>query len=191
MSPEEVVQTLQETEALLSGHFELRSGLHSDTYFQCANLLRFPWAAEKLCRGLAAKFRADSCSSARIDAVIAPAMGGIIVGHEIGRALEVPSIFAEKQDGALVLRRFNVAAGQRLIVAEDVVTRGGRVRETMDIVTARGAQVAAVLLLVDRSGGAARFDCPTFSLLGMAPVTWQLEECPLCRQGIPLVHPGS
>jgi len=190
MSSDEVLQLLVDTGALLEGHFELRSGLHSDRFFQCANVLRYPRAAEQLCAAAVAKARAAGAPG-RIDAVISPALGGIIVGHEVARALEVPSIFAEKDNGALVLRRFSIEPGQRLVVAEDVVTRGGRVQETIDLVTGSGAEVAAVILLVDRSGGKARFDVPAFSLLQLEPVTWAPADCPLCRQGIPLVHPGS
>jgi orotate phosphoribosyltransferase len=126
-----------------------------------------------------------------VDTVIAPAMGGIVVGHEVARVLDVRSIFAEKQDGKLVLRRFVIAAGERCLVAEDVITRGGRVQETVDIVRARGGVVVAVVCLVDRSNGQARFGVPLLSLMELAPVTYEPADCPLCRQGLPLVHPGS
>jgi orotate phosphoribosyltransferase len=190
MSPDDILGVLSETGALLEGHFELRSGLHSDRFFQCANVLRYPRVAERLCAALVAKTRA-ALPALTADAVIAPALGGIIVGHEIARALDTRSIFAEKQDGTLVLRRFAIEPGENLVVAEDVITRGGRVQETIDIVRAAGGTVAAVCVLVDRSGGKARFAYPTFSLLEMAPVTWQPSECPLCKAGKPLVHPGS
>lgn len=187
---EEIMRTFEETGALLEGHFELRSGLHSDRFFQCANVLRYPRAAERLCAALVKKMRGGSALDG-VDTVIAPALGGVIVGHEVARALDVRSIFVEKQDGKLFLRRFEIARGERVVVAEDVVTRGGRVQETIDIVTANGGEVVAVGLLVDRSGGKARFSHPTFSLLEMEPVTWQPEECPLCGRGLPIVHPGS
>jgi orotate phosphoribosyltransferase len=118
-------------------------------------------------------------------------MGGIVVGHEIARALNVRSIFAEKQEGKLVLHRFKIGKGERFVVAEDVVTRGGRVQETIDIVEAQGGSVVAVALLVDRSGGKAKFSYPTFSLLEMEPITYEPSQCPLCAKGVPMAHPGS
>ncbi|MBM4142171.1 MAG: orotate phosphoribosyltransferase [Lentisphaerae bacterium] len=190
MTSNEVLRRLEQTGALLNGHFELRSGLHSDRYFQCANALRYPRVAGDLCAALAARLRA-ALPDAAVDAVIAPALGGIIVGHELARALDAPCIFAEKQDGRLALRRFRIDAGRSYVVAEDVITRGGRVQETVDIVEAGGGRVAAIAVLVDRSGGAARFRYPTFSLLEMTPVTWQPEACPLCAGGDKPVHPGS
>jgi orotate phosphoribosyltransferase len=189
MNEDTVLDLLQETDALLTGHFELRSGLHSDRFFQCANLLRFPRKAEVLCKALA-----DTVSSAevgQIDAVISPALGGILVGHEVARALDVKSIFAEKEDDRLVMRRFAIEKGARYVVAEDVITRGGRVQETLDIVEAGGGEVAAIALLVDRSGGKVTFDYPTFSLIQMEPTVWDPKACPLCAQGSTAVHPGS
>jgi orotate phosphoribosyltransferase len=187
MSERDVLDVLRSCGALLDGHFALRSGLHSDRFFQCANVLRYPRTAGRLCAALAAKLP----DAADADAVISPALGGILVGHELGRALDVPAIFAEKEDGKLALRRFAIAPGTRFIIAEDVITRGGRVEEVIEIVTRHGGTVAAIALLVDRSGGKASFAYPTVSLLRMEPVTWAPEDCPLCRQGLPLVHPGS
>jgi orotate phosphoribosyltransferase len=192
MEREQILEVLRDCGALLEGHFELRSGLHSDCFFQCANVLRFPRVAERLCVDLAAAMRPFLSEQAQpVDAVISPALGGILVGHEVARALGVRSIFAEKQEGRLVLRRFRIERGERFVVAEDVVTRGGRVRESIDIVRAAGGEVAAIALLVDRSGGKARFDYPLFSLLEMEPVTYEPGDCPLCARGMPLVHPGS
>ncbi len=191
MDSDRVMSVLQESEALLNGHFELRSGLHSNRYFQCANVLRFPRRAGELCAALAEKLKSLPGGAPPVDTVIAPAMGGIVVGHEVARVLDVRSIFAEKQDGKLVLRRFVIAAGERCLVAEDVITRGGRVQETVDIVRARGGVVVAVVCLVDRSNGQARFGVPLLSLMELAPVTYEPADCPLCRQGLPLVHPGS
>jgi len=201
MDSSDVMDILRQTGGLLEGHFELRSGLHSDRFFQCANVLRYPRIAGQLCSALVEKMKADGLAG-DVDTVIAPALGGILVGYEIARYLEPPrpfgsgkplvrSIFAEKQNDKLVLRRFDIKEGEGVVVAEDVVTRGGRVQETIDIVAARGGNILAVALLVDRSGGKARFDYPTHSLLEMEPVTWTPEECPLCRKKIPLVHPGS
>jgi len=183
-----VLRVLRETGALLDGHFELRSKLHSDRYFQCANVLRYPRKAARLCKALAEQVIAAGIQA---ETVIAPAMGGILVGHEIARVLNLKSIFAEKENGALVLRRFALKPGEKCIVAEDVVTRGGRVQETIDIVLKHGGIVAAVLTLVDRSDGQAKFNYPSFSLLQIAPVTYEPAQCPMCKRGEPFVHPGS
>lgn len=191
MRHEEVMQVFRDCGALLEGHFELRSGLHSDRYFQCAKVLCFPRIAAQLCEAMVEKTRLASGGLPSADVVIAPAMGGILIGHEVARVLGVRSIFAEKQDGKLVLRRFGIRPGERVIVAEDVITRGGRVQETIDIVRACGGEVVAILVLVDRSGGKAEFALPTHSLVKMEPVTYSPDACPLCRQGIPMVHPGS
>ena len=190
MQAEEVLRILKETGGLLSGHFELRSGLHSDVYFQCANVLRFPDIAARLCRALVEKMR-EAQSALEVDTVIAPALGGILVGYEVARALGVPSIFVEKQEGKLALRRFTIRPGERFVVAEDVVTRGGRVEETVRIVREHGGCVAAIAMLVDRSGGRVRFDVPSCSLLELEPQTWEPAVCPLCARGIPFSHPGS
>ena len=191
MDRETVLDTLRHCDALLEGHFELRSGLHSDRFFQCANVLQHPRPAARLCEALVAKLRRAEASGTQVDGVIAPALGGIVVGHEVARSLGVRSIFAEKEEDKLVLRRFAISAGETFVVAEDVITRGGRVQETIDIVEQAGGRVAAVAVLVDRSGGKARFDYPLHSLLEMEPVTYEPAECPLCRKGLPLVHPGS
>ena len=192
MKPEEVFEVFRETKALLSGHFELRSGLHSDQYFQCALALQSPRVAERLCRALTDKLRAGRGRHLRADGVIAPAMGGLFVGYEIARALDVRSIFAEKDGGKLVLRRaFEIHPGQRFVIAEDVMTRGGRIQETMDLVTARGGEVEAIVVPVDRSGGRACFPYPVISLLQWEPATWPPGQCPLCAQGSAAVHPGS
>jgi len=190
LSEAEVLAAFRQTKGLLEGHFELRSGLHSDRYFQCAMVLQYPTITARLCGALAERLRAAGIG--RGVSVISPAMGGLFVGHEIARALDARSIFAEKQDGRLVLRRgFQIAPGERFVVAEDVVTRGGRVQETADIVRAAGGTVVAVAVLVDRSGGAAQFGVPLVSLLRMTPTTWPPAECPLCRQGSRAEHPGS
>ena len=202
MTNEEIPKAFKDTGALLEGHFELRSKLHSNRYFQCANVLRFPRIAEKLCGQLVENMKAAGVLG-KIDGVISPAVGGILVGHEVARALDTKCIFAEKVQGegvdatgkpntVLAMRRFAIKPGERLVVAEDVVTKGGRVQETIDLVKAAGAEVAAVALLVDRSAGKVNFgSIPMFSLMQMTPETWTAEECPLCRQGSKPVHPGS
>jgi len=191
MTDNEVLSVFLETKALLKGHFELRSGLHSDQFFQCAKVLQQPRIAARLCEALVMKLRKE-IPGIHVDGVIAPAMGGLFVGHEVAKTLGVVSIFAEKQEGALVLRRgFEIPKNACFVVAEDVITRGGRVQETIDIVEGRGGKVVAVAVLVDRSGGKARFVPPTVSLLQMEPVTFDPAKCPLCSQKIVLEHPGS
>lgn len=192
MKQEEMLGMFRKTGALLKGHFELRSGLHSDEYFQCALLLQYPVMAEKLCSALVEKMRAGSGGEVAADGVISPAMGGLFVGHEVARALNMRHIFAEKEAGQLVVRRgFEIKKGERLVVAEDVVTRGGRVQETIDIVEKAGGVVAAILVLVNRSGGKVAFRQPFYSLLEMEPVTYEPAKCPLCKSGVPMAHPGS
>ena len=192
MTEKDVLQAFLDTRALLRGHFELRSGLHSDQFFQCAMVLQHPRIAERLCQALAVRLQAALGAGAKVDGVISPAMGGLFVGHEVAKALDVLSIFAEKQDGKLVLRRgFKIPKGAVYVVAEDVITRGGRVQETIDIVEGCGGVVAAVAVLVDRSGGKAAFKVPTVSLLRMEPVTYEPAKCPLCKAGSKAEHPGS
>ena len=202
MTQKQVLKAFKDTGALLEGHFELRSKLHSNRYFQCANVLRYPRIAAKLCDELVAKMKAG-CDVGRVDGVISPAVGGILVGHEVARALDVKCVFAEKVQGEgvdatgkpvtkLAMRRFTLKPGERYVVAEDVVTKGGRVQETVDLVRAAGAEVAAIVLLVDRSMGAVKFgDVPMFSLVQIQPTTWEPAECPLCAAGDKPVHPGS
>lgn len=189
MSPDEVLQAFRDARALLEGHFELRSGLHSNQYFQCAKVLQDPGLTGRLCGALADRM---ATAGVQAETVIAPAMGGLFVGYELARRFGLKSIFAEKQDDRLVLRRgFSVRPDERVVVAEDVVTRGGRVAETIDIVQAGGGIVAAVAVLVNRSGGTVRFAAPFFSLLEITPEAWDPAECPLCREGLPMEHPGS
>jgi orotate phosphoribosyltransferase len=191
MHREDILKVLEQTEALLTGHFELRSKLHSDKYFQFAKVLCYPRHAEDLCRALVSKMRDQLGSDLNVDSVISPALGGIVVGHEVARQFGTRAIFAEKENDVLKLRRFDIAEGERVVVAEDVITRGGRVRETVDIVEARGGEVVAIGLLLDRSGGKVAFDYPTVSLLEIEPRTYEPADCPLCADGLPLVHPGG
>ena len=203
MTQKAVMAAFKKTGALLEGHFELRSKLHSNRYFQCANVLRYPRIAAKLCREATRLAVSSGKLGKRIDGVISPAVGGILVGHEVARELNVKCIFAEKIQGegvdasgmpntVLALRRFSIKKGERYVVAEDVVTKGGRVQETIDLVKAAGGSVAGVVVLVDRSGGKAKFGrIPMFSLVQMTPETWTAAECPLCKAGSRPVHPGS
>ena len=176
------------TGALLDGHFVLRSGLHSRQFFQCAILLQHTAIAAEVCGRLAEKLRHLEC-----DAVISPALGGIIVGQELGRALGKRHIFVEKEAGGLVLRRgFQIAPGEKFIVAEDVVTRGGRVQETIDIVRQHGGEVIGIGVIVDRSGGKRPdFGCPFVSLIEMNVETFTADALPADLAGIPAVKPGS
>jgi len=185
---EDLLALLRKTGALLDGHFVLRSGLHSREYLQCALLLEHNDIAAKVCGWLAGKLR-DFDS----DAVISPALGGIIVGQGVGRALGRRHIFVEKEEGKLVLRRgFQISRDERFIVVEDVVTRGGRVQETIDIVRAHGGIVSAVGVIVDRSGQAKPdFGCPFVSLIEMNVETFPADKVPPDLAKIPAVKPGS
>ncbi|MBO6067476.1 MAG: orotate phosphoribosyltransferase [Kiritimatiellae bacterium] len=203
MTEKQVLEAFKSTGALLEGHFELRSKLHSNRYFQCANVLRYPRVAEKLCREVTRQAVKSGKLGKRIDGVVSLAVGGILVGHEVARELGVKCIFAEKVQGegvdasgkpntVLAMRRFAIKKGERYVVAEDVVTKGGRVEETINLVKAAGGKVAGVVLLVDRSGGKVKFGrIPMFSLMQMTPETWEAKDCPMCKAGSKPVHPGS
>jgi orotate phosphoribosyltransferase len=184
----DLLALFRKTGALLDGHFILRSGLHSRQFFQCALLLQHTDIAAEVCARLADKLRDLEC-----DAVISPALGGIIVGQEVGRALGKRHIFAEKDAGGLVLRRgFQIRPNERFIVAEDVVTRGGRVQETVDIVRGHGGTVAGIGVIVDRSGGQRPdFGCPFVSLVDMNVETFEADNCPSDLATIPALKPGS
>ena len=184
----ELLVLFRKTGALLDGHFVLRSGLHSREYIQCAILLQHTEIAERICKLLAEKLRAFVC-----DSVISPALGGIIVGQEVGRSLGKRHIFTEKEDGKLALRRgFKINNGEKFIVVEDVVTRGGRVQETIDIVRAHGGAVTAVGVIVDRSGNKKPdFGCPFVSLVEMNVENFAADKLPPDLANIPAVKPGS
>jgi orotate phosphoribosyltransferase len=177
----------ESTGALLRGHFRLTSGLHSDTYLQSALVLQRPDDAARLGQALAARFRRVA-----IDVVVAPALGGILVAHEVARALGVRGLFTEREDGRMTLRRgFRIGPGERCLVVEDVVTTGGSTREVMAAVEALGGVVAGVGALVDRSGGKADLPEPRAALLTLEVPSYRPEDCPLCRAGVPVVKPGS
>jgi orotate phosphoribosyltransferase len=185
---EDLLALFRETGALLDGHFVLRSGLHSREYFQCALLLQHTEIAAKVCGWLADKLRDFDC-----DAVVSPALGGIVVGQEVGRSLGKRHIFVEKDEGKLVLRRgFQILPNERFVVIEDVVTRGGRVQETIDIVRAHRGIVSAVGVIVDRSGAAKPdFGCRFVSLIEMNVETFAADNLPPDLAKIPAVKPGS
>lgn len=187
LSNEDIIAIFKETGALLEGHFILTSGLHSDRYFQCAKVFQYPWHAEKLCRQIADRYRNE-----KIDAVASPAVGGIVVGQEIARLLKVRSIFTERVEGKMTLRRgFAVLSKERVLVAEDVTTTGGSVKEVMQAVREQDGVVIGVTGVVDRSGGKADFGIPYFSLLKMDVVNYPPDHCPLCKSGSMAVKPGS
>src|SRR5262245_52829604 len=180
MNPTAVLDLFRKSGALLEGHFRLTSGLHSSGYLQCALVLQHPTHAEALGRALASTIDVFAAT-----AVLSPALGGLIIGHEVARALGVRAIFAERQDGTLTLRRgFSLDASDRVILIEDVVTTGGSTRETMAVARASGAAVAAAGAIVDRSGGTSTVDVPFHSLVTLSLPTYQPEACPLCAQGL-------
>lgn len=186
MTDADTLDIFRSSHALLEGHFRLTSGLHSANYFQCAKVLQYPAYAEQLCRLIADRFR-----ESEITAVLAPALGGIVVGQEVARLLGVRSMFAERKDQIMQLRRgFSVERGERILVCEDVITTGGSVREVIEIVENFGGVVAGVGVIVDRSGGVAQFN-NLFATMTMQVVTYKPDECPLCAEGLPVVRPGS
>jgi orotate phosphoribosyltransferase len=187
MTRDEVLDLFRRSGALLEGHFRLTSGLHSPGYLQCALVLSHPESAERLGRALG-----DRTRGVRPTVVLSPAIGGIVIGHEVGRALGVRALFAERHDGRLTLRRgFTLSERDRILVVEDVLTTGGSTRETMDVARAAGAQVVGAASIVNRSGGAAKFDVPLESLLDYSLPTYEPDNCPLCAAGLPVVKPGS
>jgi len=187
MNEQDIIKILEESGALLTGHFQLRSGLHSNRFFQAALLLQYPDKAETVCRHLAKEFAGE-----KIDMVISPAVGGLIVGQEVARALHVKAIFADKEDGKLVLKRgFVIKPGDRVLVAEDVVTKGGRVQETIDLARSFGAEIVGIAVIVDRSGGHAEFDVPFKSVLKLSLPTFEPDNCPMCAGNQPIDRPGS
>jgi orotate phosphoribosyltransferase len=187
MERENLLQLFKSTEALQHGHFRLTSGLHSPEYFQCAKVLQHPQHNEILCGEIAAHFRDQN-----VDVVVAPAIGGIMVGQEVARQLRARGIFAEREDKTMSLRRgFEVGTGERVLVCEDVVTTGGSVQEVVDLVKLRGGNVVGVASIVDRSREPVNFGAPFFSLLKMDVPVYQPDACPLCKDNIPIVKPGS
>lgn len=187
MTEQQVIEICEKSGALLTGHFQLRSGRHSNRFFQAALLLQYPDKAEAVCRHLAEAF-----AGVKIDSVISPAVGGLIVGQEVARAIGCRAIFADKEDGQLILKRgFEIKPGEKVLVAEDVVTQGGRVQQTIDLVRSFGGEVVGVAVVVDRSGGAAKFDVPMKSALQLTLPTYDPAECPLCRDGAAIDRPGS
>lgn len=191
MTNEEVLQTFSNCGALLTGHFLLTSGLHSSRYLQCALVLQHPAIAENLCTALAAKAKSDA-SIGQIDLVIAPALGGVIVAHEVARALGVRALFTERQESGMTLRRgFQIQPGERCFVVEDVVTTGGSTREVIEVVRALGGVVAGAGSLIDRSGGAVDLGVPRHALATLEVPSYKADDCPMCKEGSTAIKPGS
>ena len=189
MTQDDVLEIFKKSGALLEGHFRLTSGLHSGRYLQCALVLQNPHQAALLGSALAARLRELDGSA---DFVIAPALGGILVAHEVARSIGVRGIFAERQDGVLKLRRgFRIEPGERGYVVEDVVTTGGSTKETMEVVVQAGGVVVAAGSLIDRSGGKVDLGKPRVALAVLYVPTFAPEECPLCKAGSQAVKPGS
>ena len=186
MTQDDVLSLFRRSGALLEGHFRLSSGLHSPGYLQSALVLQSPPDAARLGEALGARLRGAGAT-----AVLSHALGGIVIGHEVARALGVRAIFAERQEGKLTLRRgFSLSPDDRVVVVEDVVTTGLSTRETIDVATSAGATVVAAASIVDRSGGAS-LGVPYHALLPMSLPTYEAAECPLCAQGMTVTKPGS
>lgn len=187
MTEQEILQAFRDAGALLEGHFILRSGLRSRQYFQCALALQDMPTVERFGAELAQKTRSLGART-----VLSPAMGGLVLGQEVARQLRLRFIFAEKEEGKLVLRRgFKINEGEKILIVEDVVTKGGRVQETIDIVRGLGGDVVGVAMAVDRSGGAVDFGIPMFSLLKLQVETFEPDKLPPDLAALPPLKPGS
>jgi orotate phosphoribosyltransferase len=184
---EQVLEIFRETQSLLEGHYLLTSGFHSPQYFQCARVLQYPKYLHLFAGEIARHFAYSD-----IEVVISPAIGGIVVGTEVGRMMRTRTIFAERKDGKMELRRgFEIRPGERVLIVEDVVTTGGSVFEVVELVKQANARLAGVGYIVDRSNGKIKFESKHFSVLQLDVVTYTPDECPLCQQGIELIKPGS
>jgi orotate phosphoribosyltransferase len=191
MTNDDILALFKERGALLQGHFKLTSGLHSDSYLQCAQLLQYACDADRLGAELARRFK-DPSREQPISAVVAPAMGGIVLGYVTARPFGARSIFAERVDGKFTLRRgFALAPGENVLVVEDVLTTGGSVREMIALVTEARATVVGIAALADRSENSVQFPARKEALLSLPLVTYQPDSCPMCEEGLPLIKPGS
>ena len=187
MDRAEMERIFKQTGLMLEGHFLLTSGRHSNRYMQCAKLFQYQEYSEMICKDLADRFAGQ-----KIDMVVGPAVGGIIMSYEMARQFKVPNIFAERENGAMTLRRgFSIPEGAKVLVVEDVVTTGGSVREVMDIVAEAKAEVVGVCVVVDRSGGKIDFGVPFEAAYETEIQSYEPSQCPLCEQGLELVKPGS
>ena len=188
MTEQEIRDILVKTNAIMDGHFLLTSGLHSPHYVEKFNVLQHPKYTEQLCQAMAEKFK-----DANIETVVGPVTGGVILAHETGKALGARAIFTERVDGKMTFRRgFSLHEGERVLIVEDIVTTGGSIKEVIDVVKSYGAIPVAVSMLVDRSGGKADFgDVPATALLKMNVETYKPEDCPLCKNNVPITKRGS
>ncbi|MDR1128448.1 MAG: orotate phosphoribosyltransferase [Treponema sp.] len=190
----DIVTLLRESGAMLEGHFLLSSGRHSDRYFQCARLLQYPDRAAAALAQAADRIKADmQAGTLALDAVVGPAMGGIVVAYELGRQLGLPAFFTERDEsGAMTLRRgFTVEPGTRILIAEDVVTTGKSSKESAAVLEALGGSIAALACVVDRRAPGAGIPWPVYAAVRLEAANWDSADCELCRQGIPFVKPGS
>ena len=190
MNDIDILKLFKETGALLEGHFKLRSGLHSDQFFQCALLLQYPEISSRLCEVLVNKLN-QRINLDEIDVIISPAIGGITLGHDVARITGKKYIFVEKEEGFLKLRRFKIDAGERFLIIEDVITKGGRVKETIDIVNNFEGKVNGIGVLVDRSNQNIDFNAPLVSLLNISPNVYDPKNLPEWLAKLPLSQPGS
>ncbi|MDR2395014.1 MAG: orotate phosphoribosyltransferase [Endomicrobium sp.] len=189
MQQDELKTLFEKNNALLTGHFKLSSGLHSDTYFQSALILQYPKEAGFLAHELTKKVKENNIT---VDVVVSPAMGGVIIGYEMARVLGVRAIFTERVDGSVLLRRgFSVKENEKVLIVEDVITTGLSTREVIDSLKPLGAKIVAVASLVDRSAGKVNFGVPNFSLLSLEVKSYKEEECLMCKQGSIALKPGS
>jgi len=187
VNAEQVIDQFRATGALLEGHFQLSSGLHSTVYLQCALVLQFPERAEAFGRAIAEKFRGQG-----IGLVASPAIGGIVIGHEVARALGARFIWTEREAGQMTLRRgFTIAPGEKTLIVEDVVTTGGSTRDTLEAVRRAGADVVGAASIIDRSGGTADVGVPLSSLASLRVLSVEAADCDACKLGEPVVKPGS
>lgn len=187
LTDQEVLEIFKEVGAVLTGHFMYTSGMHGGTYFEKFQVLQHPRFVEKLCAEMAARFR-----DANVELVLGPTTGGVLIGYEVGKQLGTRAIFAEREGDRRVLRRgFKIAEGERVLVVDDIMTTGGSVRDTIDLVHEAGGVLVGVGILVDRSNGTVDFGAPTKALLTLDVAKYDPPDCPLCAQGVPIIEPGS
>lgn len=187
MMQDEVIEIFKKCGALLNGHFKLSSGLHSPVYLEKFKVLQYPEYTSKLCKEIADRFRND-----KIELVIGPATGGIIISYEVAKSLNVKSIFLEREQGKFILRRgFSIRKSERILVVEDIVTTGGSIKEVLDVVKAYEPNIIGIGMIIDRSAGAIKFDLRCEALATLKIETYEPLNCPLCKENVPFVKPGS
>ncbi len=189
MEHNEVIEIFEKTQGFLEGHFLLSSGLHSSQYFQCARVLQYPQYAEELAEDIAGHF-----TNKNIDLVIAPAVGGLIIGHEVARVMKTRFVFTErsKETDEMVLRRgFDFEEGEKALVIEDVLTTGRSIREILKLIQKEGSEVVGIGFIIDRSNNSVKFGIPKYAIFELPAIIYQPTECPLCEKGLPIDKPGS